>query len=40
MILWETFLNMQIIVILNQLQPYIKGEGFQICIYSSIPKEQ
>lgn len=31
---------MQIIITLNQLQPYIKGESFQICIHSSIPKEQ
>lgn len=34
------FLIMQIITILDQLQPYIKGGGFQICIHSSIPKEQ
>lgn len=40
MILWGNFLIMQIITILDQLQPHIKGGGFQICIHSSIPKEQ
>lgn len=34
------FLIMQIITILDQLHPYIQGGGLQICIHSSIPKEQ
>lgn len=34
------FLIMQMITIFNQLQSYIKGGGFQICIHSLIPMEQ
>lgn len=34
------FLIKQIITIRNQLEPYIKGGGSQMCIHSSIPEEQ